>query len=192
LVLLHGRGADEHDLFSLAPSIDPGIAVAAVRAPLPTDEGGYTWSESSSPGRYIGSSLRDSLTWFQAWLDSLANGRPERQNVYLFGFSAGMAMASALLLDEPHRYAGAVLLSGTLPFDADLPIAENRLAGVPVFHGHGSFDRVIPADLVTRSERYLSKSSGARLETRRYPIAHEIDGAEMRDIDAWLARLTRA
>ncbi len=51
LVLLHGRGADEDDLFALAPAIDSHIAVAAVRAPLPTDEGGYTGSESRLPGR---------------------------------------------------------------------------------------------------------------------------------------------
>jgi phospholipase/carboxylesterase len=191
LVLLHGRGADEHDLFSLAPAIDPGIAVASVRGPLPTDEGGYTWSESRTPGRYIGESLRASLTWFQAWVDPLASGRPEPQEIYLFGFSAGMAMASALLLDQPARYAGAVLLSGTLPFDTDLSITKDRLAGVPIFHGHGSFDRMIPADLVTRSTKYLGESSGARVETRSYPIAHEISDSEMTDIHAWLARQGR-
>lgn len=188
LLLLHGRGADEHDLFALAPAIDSSVAVASVRAPLPTDEGGYTWSESRTPGRYIGESLRASLAWFQDWLDSLASGRTEPQEVYLFGFSAGMAMASALLLDEPARYAGAILLSGTLPFDTDLSMTKNRLAGVPVFHGHGSFDRMIPADLVTRSAKYLAESSGAQLESRRYPIAHEIGDAEMDDINAWLAR----
>ncbi len=187
LVLLHGRGADEDDLFTLAPAIDSGIAVASVRAPLPTDEGGYTWCESRTPGRYIGESLRASLTWFQGWLDSITGGRPEPQEVYLLGFSAGMAMASALLLDQPARYAGAVLLSGTIPFETDLPITKNRLAGVRIFHGHGSFDRVIPADLVTRSANYLSESSGAQVETRNYPIAHEISQGEISDINAWLA-----
>jgi phospholipase/carboxylesterase len=186
LVLLHGRGADEEDLFTLAPAIDSSFAVAAVRAPLPTDEGGYTWSESRTPGRYIGESLRTSLTWFQAWLDSLASGRTESQDVYLLGFSAGMAMASALLFDQPSRYAGAVLLSGTLPFDTDVSITKSRLAGIRVFHGHGSFDRVIPADLAARSEKYLRESSGAKLDTRGYPIAHEISDAEIRDINAWL------
>ena len=188
LVLLHGRGADEDDLFALAPAIDPGIAVASIRAPLPTDEGGYTWCESRSPGRYIGESLRASLVWFGEWLDSLGAGRPESQDVYLLGFSAGMAMASALLLDQPRRYAGAVLLSGTLPFDTDLPISKNRLAGARVFYGHGSFDRVIPADLVTRSAKYLRDSSGAEVESRSYAIAHEISDAEMSDINAWLAK----
>lgn len=188
LVLLHGRGADEDDLFALAPSIDSSIAVASVRAPLPADEGGYNWSESRALGRYVSDSLRASLTWFQAWLDSLTSGRPEPQDVYLLGFSAGMSMASALLLDQPARYAGAILLSGTLPFDTDLSITKNRLAGVHVFYGHGSFDRVIPADLVTRSAKYLIERSGAQLETRSYPIAHEISEAEMSDINAWLAQ----
>jgi phospholipase/carboxylesterase len=187
LVLLHGRGADEDDLFGLAPALDPGIAVVSARAPLTTDEGGYTWSESRSPGRYVGESLRATLTWFQGWLDSLTSARPEPQEVYLLGFSAGMAMAAALLLDRPGRYAGAVLLSGTLPFDTDVPMTKNRLADVPVFYGQGSFDRVIPADLVARSAKYLSDSSGAALEARSYPIAHEISDAEIRDIDGWLS-----
>jgi len=191
LVLLHGRGADEDDLFALAPAIDPTIAVVSIRAPLPTDEGGYTWCESRSPGRYIAESLRTSLVWLREWLDSLGAGRAEPQEVYLLGFSAGMAMASALLLDEPHRYAGTVLLSGTLPFDTDLPLTKNRLAGARIFYGHGSLDRVIPADLVTRSAKYLHDSSGAELEMRTYPIAHEIGDTEAADINRWLVRLTR-
>lgn len=186
LVLLHGRGADESDLFTLAPTIDSSFAVAAVRAPLPTDEGGYTWSESRSPGRYSGESLRASLTWFKTWLDSLSTQRLEPQEIYLLGFSAGMAMASALILDDPARYSAAVLLSGTLPFDTDLSITKNRLGNIPIFHGHGSFDRMIPADLVSRSTKYLSEASGAVVQSRRYPIAHEISAAEMDDINAWL------
>lgn len=186
LVLLHGRGADEQDLFALAPSIDARFAIASVRAPLPTDEGGFTWCESRSPGRYLGDSLRASLTWFTTWLDGLSAGRDESQETYLLGFSAGMAMAGALLLDRPRRYAGGILLSGTLPFDTDLSMTKDRLLGVPIFHGHGSFDRVIPSDLVTRTANYLHDSSGALLQSHRYPIAHEISDAEANDVNAWL------
>ena len=187
LILLHGRGADENDLFELAPHLDSRFAVAAIRGPLTTDEGGYTWFESRSPGRYVRESLRETLTWFQSWLDALASGRDSAQDVYLLGFSAGMAMASALVLDQPMRYAGTILLSGALPFDTDLSITKDRIAGIPIFHGHGSFDQMIPADLVSRSEKYLIEQSGAVLETRRYPIGHEISGPEVKDINAWLA-----
>ena len=100
LVLLHGRGADENDLFDLAPAIDPGFAIASVRGPLDTDEGGYTWSESRSVARAVPESLRAAIVWLRAWLDSLDAGREQVQRMYLMGFSAGMAMASALLLDQ--------------------------------------------------------------------------------------------
>jgi phospholipase/carboxylesterase len=188
IVMLHGRGADEHDLFELAPAFDPSFAIASVRAPLPLSEGGYTWSESRDIGRAVPQSLRATLTWLQRWLDTLSAGRADPQRIYLMGFSAGMAMASALLFDQPARYSGAILLSGALPFDTDLSITKGRLTDVDVFYAHGSFDTVIPADLVDRTASYLTERSGARLDARTYPIAHEISTAELTDITRWLAQ----
>ncbi len=186
LVLLHGRGADEHDLFDLSEGIDPSFAVASLRGFLPTDEGGYTWSQSMSPGRYITESLRGSVSRIQAWLDELDGGRPEPQRIYLLGFSAGMAMASALILDQPARFAGGIFLSGTLPFDTDLSITKDRLRDNDIFLGHGAFDTMIPADLVTRTSTYLRDRSGARLTGRTYPIDHSISTAEIADISGRL------
>jgi phospholipase/carboxylesterase len=186
LVLLHGRGADENDLFELAPAIDPAFAVASVRAPIAMDEGGYTWSESTAPGRYIATSLRASIVRMQQWFDAIDGGRPDPQRTYLLGFSAGMAIASALILDEPARYAGGVFLSGTLPFETDLSITKNRLADVDIFYGRGTFDTAIPGDLVERTATYLHDRSGARLTERTYPIPHSISDAEIADISRWL------
>jgi phospholipase/carboxylesterase len=188
LVMLHGRGADEHDLFELAPAFDPAFAIASVRGPLPTDEGGYTWSESRGVGRPDPQSLRTTIDWLQRWLDSLAGGRPEPQRIYLMGFSAGMMMASALLFDQPTRYSGAILLSGALPFDTDLSITKGRLTDVDVFYAHGSFDTVIPGDLVDRTTSYLAERSAARLDAHSYPMGHEINPTELADITSWLAR----
>ncbi len=190
LVLLHGRGADENDLFELAPAIDPRFAIAAVRG-LVEAEGGYTWFESTSPGRPIAESLRASIAWLHTWLDGLQGERTERQRIILLGFSAGMMMAGAMILDRPERFAGAILLSGALALDAGLPASKNRLAHLPIFNAHGSFDRAIPADLVARTQSYLTQTSGAELTTRAYPIAHEISGSEMRDVATWLAKSTR-
>ena len=189
--MLHGRGADENDLFELAPAIDSRFAIAAVRGPL-RDGAGYTWSESRSPGRAEPASLRAAIDWLNVWLDGLDRGREAPQEVFLFGFSAGMAMAGALFLNRPERFAGAVLLSGTLPFDAGLPTVPERLRGVKIFHGHGSFDTVIPADLVERTDDYLRERSGAILNARRYPIAHEVSLPEMNDVAAWLSENTQA
>jgi phospholipase/carboxylesterase len=186
VVFLHGRGADENDLFELAPLLDPAFAVASIRGPVTIEDGGYTWSESLAPGRYIAASLRASIVRMQRWFEQLDGGRPDPQRIYLLGFSAGMAMASALILDEPARYAGGIFLSGALPFETDLSITKNRLADVDVFAGRGSFDTAIPADLVERTDSYLRERSGARLTERTYPIPHAISEAEMADISRWL------
>ncbi len=56
---------------------------------------------------------------------------------------------------------------------------------MPIFHGHGTSDTVIPEPLVERTTRYLRERSGAALTERRYPIAHAISPVEIRDIAQW-------
>jgi phospholipase/carboxylesterase len=184
VVFLHGRGADEHDLVDLANALPKAFVYASVRAFVAMPEGGYTWFENRGPARPISSSVRESVRAFRAWLDRpdvAAPGAP----VYLLGFSAGMMMAGAVICDDPARFAGAVLLSGALAFDAGLPMDPKRLTGVPVFFAHGSYDDVIPRDLATRTARYLSDESGAELTAKTYDIAHEISHRELADIAAW-------
>ncbi len=185
VVLLHGRGADEHDLIDVAERLPRAYCYASVRAPVAVDGGGFTWFENRGPARPIPGSVRSSVAAFRAWLDeTVERTRP----CYLFGFSAGMMMAAALLFDDPQRFAGGVLLSGALPpGTADGPAA--RLDGVPIFYGRGSYDDVIPAPLVAESERYLRERSGAALTFRTYPHAHAISERELDDVAAWFRSL---
>jgi phospholipase/carboxylesterase len=97
--------------------------------------------------------------------------------------------AGALVLDDPARFAGAVLLSGAVALDAG-PATPGRLAGVPIFMAHGSADTMIPPDLVLATQRYLRDRSGADLTERTYPIDHSIARREIADIAAWLEERT--
>lgn len=105
----------------------------------------------------------------------------------LLGFSAGMLVASALALDRPQRVHGAILLSGTLPWEiAEIDPAPGRLAGVSIFHAHGTSDDRIPLDLVARSEDYLRTESGADVIHHSYVMGHEIIDDELEDIAHWV------
>ncbi len=187
VVFLHGRGADEHDLIDLSKRLPRDYAYASVRAPVDTEGGGYTWFENRGVARPIAASIRESVDAFRAWLDDPGIGCSTRP-CYLFGFSAGMMMAGALVLDDPQRFAGAVLLSGALALDAGFDASPGRLAGLRIFYGHGSRDDVIPADLVARTEAYLREHSGATVTFAAYDHAHAISPREMEDIAAWFAR----
>jgi phospholipase/carboxylesterase len=190
VVMLHGLGADEHDLIDIAASLSPSFAYASVRGPLDWPaEGGYTWFRDRGIARPIAASLRESIAWLRAWLDGPEVAAYNHERTYVLGFSAGMIMAGALVLDDPKRFAGAVLLSGVLAFDAGVDTSKERLAGVPVFLGSGAADTVVPAELAKRSALYLRTASGAALTERTYSHGHAISKSELADIRAWFDAL---
>jgi phospholipase/carboxylesterase len=77
--------------------------------------------------------------------------------------SGGVAVASGLVLSRPLEFDAAVLLSETLPWDADLPEDAGRLTGLTGVRGRDTDNRVIPADLVARIGTWLREESGATL-----------------------------
>ena len=190
VVLLHGLGADENDLIDIASALSPAFAYASVRGPFDVpEEGGYTWFRDRGVARPIAASLRSSIIWLRAWLDGTDVANYNRRRTYVLGFSAGMMMAGALVLDDPERFAGAVLLSGALAFDAGVDTSSGRLNGLPVFLGSGDADTVVPPELAKRGATYLRTASGAVLTERSYPHGHSISKTEIADIRAWLDAL---
>ena len=77
-----------------------------------------------------------------------------------------------------------MLLSGALALDTGTATPD-RLAGLPVFTGHGTFDTVIPPERIVQTMEYLRRRSGAALTERTYPIDHSISRSEISDINAW-------
>ncbi len=187
VVALHGRGADEHSMAGLAPHLPAGTTVASLRAPI-AEGGGFAWFANRGIGRPVEESLKDTTRAVVDWLDEHAE---EYRNVVLLGFSGGTAMAGGLLLERPDRFAGAVLLSGTLPWDAGLDATAGRLAGVRLFWANDVADPVIPAELVRRSEQWLRAESGADLTERHYPgVGHGISVEEVRDMADFIGPFT--
>ena len=180
LVLLHGRGSDERDLFALAPLLPPAAVVASVRAPDPLGPG-FTWFPSGQPGlpdpAGAATVTRDLLDWF----DSL----PPHGPTWLLGFSQGGAMVTQLLRFAPERFAASVILSGFSlagegPEDARLEQLRPR-----VFWGRDPAELVIPQSAVDRTDAWLPSHS--TLTKREYPgVGHSISRDELDDVTAFL------
>jgi phospholipase/carboxylesterase len=174
LILLHGRGADEHDLYPLLDTLDPERRLVGYtpRGPLALSPGGAHWYRLGGIPTPDPETFWSSYRLLADWLDALPFG-PER--LVLGGFSQGCVMAWALgLTRERPRPAGLVQLSGFLPRVEGLELVTDGLAGRPVAIAHGSLDPVIPVEW-SREARRLVEAGGADLLYRESPLPHTID-----------------
>ncbi|WP_460802052.1 alpha/beta hydrolase [Microbacterium sp. GXF6406] len=186
LVMLHGYGADEHDLFGLVPHLPGGIAVASVAAPLtpPWPAPGRSWYAIEGLNGRDPESVTHAGQAFLAWLDAAA---ADASSVALLGFSQGAAVALQALRLAPERFGAVVALSGyaspgELPHDAALQ--ELRPS---VFWGRGTHDDVIPAPLVDHTAQWLPDHSD--LVGRVYPgLTHSISEDELLDVRVFLEK----
>jgi len=185
LVLLHGYGADERDLFGLVPHLPPDFAVAAVRAPLapPFPAPGYSWYPIEGLEGRDPVHTTAAAAGLLEWTDAVAG--TAHPAIGLLGFSQGAAVALQAMRLDPHRFAFAVNLSGyatpgDLPRDAEL--ADLR---PPVFWGRGTNDDVIPGFLVEHTTEWLPRFS--ELSGRVYPgLTHSVSEQELADVRVFL------
>src|SRR5690348_9397261 len=142
LVLLHGRGSNEQDLFGLVPELPKQPLVVSVRAPFPFPWGGWFWYDLSGeqhvPDPETFSSSMAQLRELLAELPSRYPVDPER--LYLLGFSQGALMSGCLTLAQPGRVRATAMLSGYLPLQSPLETDEAGVAGKPIFVAHGQYD----------------------------------------------------
>jgi phospholipase/carboxylesterase len=190
LVLFHGRGADEHDLFPLLDLLDRQRRLLGVtmRGPLELPPGGSHWyivRQVGFPDRDTFNSTYEAVT--AALDDLLAEHAVPHERTALGGFSQGAVMSYALGLGTGRpRPAGILALSGFLPTVEGFSLDLDGAAGLPVAIGHGEYDPVISVEF-GRDARDQLRNAGAEVTYRESPMPHTIDPGFMRDLPAWLS-----
>ena len=188
LVLFHGRGADEDDLFPLLDALDPQrrLVGATPRGPLSLPPGGAHWYVLGGVGTPEARTFHASYAAASEWLDGFVSEHGLGfDKVVLGGFSQGGAMTYSLGLGAGRpRPAGLIALSSFIPmvdgFELDLspPLP-------PVAIGHGTLDNVIGVEWGRRA-RALLEEAGAAVLYRETPMFHQIDPDFVREIADWL------
>ncbi len=191
LILLHGFGADENDLFGLAPFMDERFFVASVQAPFGLAFGGRAWFELYfEMGQVTGfnsKQFEESLGMILEAVDEIiVEHNLDRTRVYMCGFSQGSMMSISSVFKHPEKFAGAVLMSGRAA--NEMVVKENigKLKDFPVFVTHGTFDSVLPIENGRTTKEILSRLL-VNLEYKEYPMAHEISQESLQDVSNWLS-----
>jgi phospholipase/carboxylesterase len=190
--MLHGVGSNETDLFSLAPYLDERFLIVSARAPVSMGPGSYGWFNIEFTSRGMLADIeqaKKSLRALPPFLDELAEAyAADARRVYLLGFSQGAMMSLALVLTEPERIAGAVLMSGRFPAQAlEHEPDAHALTGKPFIVTHGLYDPVLPIS-EGRAVREKLAQLAVELTYREYPMGHEVSLESLKDVSAWLSR----
>ena len=198
LVMLHGIGSHEGDLFQLAPYLDPRFAVISLRAPIAWGVGGFAWFEMAwTPEGLVGDpqQARDSLQLLSRFLEQvlplpdLSNLALDPGQVYLLGFSQGAIMSLYLALTQPEKLAGVVAMSGRLsPEILAEAVEPERMKHLAILAVHGTADAVLPIAFGRQIRDYFAPLP-LSFTYREYEMGHEVSPQSLRDIQVWLQNL---
>ncbi|MHA7305092.1 alpha/beta hydrolase [Arthrobacter sp. TMN-49] len=184
LVIFHGYGSDEADLFSLADQLPAEFTVASVRAPLQTGPG-YAWFPLRNDLSYSVVAVKQAAAVVEEWLETV---RANHTSVSLLGFSQGMCLATTLLRHKPADYAAVVGLSGFVVDDqGDAFFDDAAVAAIKpeVFWGRDQADPVIPEAAIESTNVWMR--ANVQLTKVLYTgIFHGINAQEISHVGEFL------
>jgi len=179
LVLNHGRGADEHDLYGLLDALDPerrllgltpgaplAAADVAARSALPVPPGGRHWYAVQRVGFPEPETFALAYAGLTGFLgETLASRGIPCERIVIGGFSMGAVMSYAIALGPGRpRPAGVIALSGFIPTVEGWSAELDGRRGLPVFAHHGRADAMIPVD--------FGREAAARLEREGLAVTY--------------------
>ena len=191
LLLLHGYGSNEADLFSFASELPDNYYVVSARAPFDMQYGSYAWyainfdaDENKFSDLEQAKVSRDLIDKF---IDELLVNYPiDSQEISLVGFSQGCILSYAIGLSYPKKINRIVAMSGY--FNEKIAIEnfeESDLSTLKIFATHGNVDQVVPVEWARKAQPTLSKI-GVNIEYKEYPMGHTISQNCFYDVLNWL------
>ena len=192
IVLFHGRGADENDLYPLFDVFDRTGRLTGVtpRGPLSLPPGGAHWYVVRRVGFPDPDTFFPTYERASRWLDAFVEARGFAwDRVVLGGFSQGAVMSYALGLGAGRPSPAAIVaFSGFIPqvegFDIDLDRSTQ------VMIGHGAYDPVIGVEF-GREARDRVSEGGIEPLYREYPLPHAIDPAFAQEVGERINDVTK-
>jgi phospholipase/carboxylesterase len=189
LILIHGRGADEHDLHPLLDVFDPQRRLVGITpgGPLSFPPGGRHWYALGGVGTPEPQTFTATYADLTKLLDdALAEQAVGWDRTVLGGFSQGAVMSYAVGLGAGRPLpAGILAMSGFMPAVDGWELRSDGLQGFPVAIAHGAMDPVISVEF-GRAARDRLTAAGADVLYRESPMPHTIDPRVIPDLQSWV------
>ena len=185
LLLLHGSGADEHDLLPLGKLLDSSANLLSPRGLVRVD-GANRFFLRNDDGTFVDDDIVKNSAELAEFLWA-ASGEYgfDANNVYAVGFSNGANAAGALLLLQPDSVQGIVAFGTTKSFERTPFKKAPDLTGKRVWIANGVLDSYSPAERTAAMVEEF-ESLGATVSLRMQAGGHTISPQHVREIAAEL------
>ena len=191
LLLLHGYGSNEEDLFSFASELPEEYYIVSARAPYNLMHGSYAWYAINFDADQNKFSDNDqaiiSRDIVDGFIDELVSNYPiDANNVTLIGFSQGTILSYAVALSFPEKVQRVVAMSGYInPEILEKDYLKNSFSNMKIFTSHGPADQVIPVEWGRKAKPFL-ENLGINITYKEYPIGHGVSPQNFYDFKNWL------
>ena len=191
LLLLHGYGSNEEDLFSFASELPQDHYVISVRAPYDLQPYGHAWYAihfDADKNKFSDNvQAKQSVELIAGFIDEIVKQYPiDAKNVTLIGFSQGAILSYATALTYPEKVAKVVALSGYFNQEIMPEVIDTKaISHLKFFISHGSVDQVIPVEWARKAKPAL-ENLGLKVEYHEYPVGHGVAPQNFFDFKNWL------
>lgn len=188
IMLLHGVGSNERDLFSLASQLPNDFYIISPRGPFTLGGGRYAWYHVDfSTGKPV-YNIEQELSSRKAMARFIKQVKDKYHldEVYVGGFSQGAIMSYSHGLLYPHEVKGIIALSGRL-LEEIKPLVkkDDDLQKLRVFVAHGVQDNTLPIHYAREAKDYI-ESLGISVSYHEYTLGHQISSQVLQDLNDWL------
>lgn len=192
LIMMHGYGSDENDLFSFSSELPEELFIISVRAPYPMQPYGNAWyaiNFDENQGKWSNNEqAKQSRDLIAKFIDEAILEYPvNKNNVTLLGFSQGTILSYAVALTYPEKVKNVIALSGYVNKDI-LPEAINKInySNLDFYCSHGSVDQVIPVAWARQTEPFLT---GLKIKHKysEFPVGHGVAPQNFHELKNWLS-----
>lgn len=194
LIMLHGYGSNEEDLFEISKALDPRFITFSLRGSVEKGQGAYCWYELNRDPEGNFSYDYNQAVQSRAKIISFISQacktfKLDSTQVFLMGFSQGAIMSYELAAAAPGKIKGVLALSGRLMEETkQLNTDWTKVAAVKYFIAHGRSDNMIKIAEAEKAVDFLKEKKVTDVTYKSYEMPHSISGAELNDIKDWLVK----
>ncbi|MCX6350801.1 MAG: esterase [Bacteroidetes bacterium] len=190
LILLHGVGSNEEDLFSFANQLPDKYLIISARAPISLGGNSFAWYQVDfSTGKPVFNFQQEeeSRTILIKFISQIKEKYSVNSNeIYLCGFSQGAIMSYSIGLTRPDLVKGIAVMSGRLLEEIKpLMASKDKLQSLKVFISHGTNDNTLPIQYARDANVFL-KTVNINPTYKEYQEEHTISNAMLADLINWL------